>query len=94
LKILLNAGGPSPLLSYIGEGGRTLGRTYGIKARCYWEHPWETHWEPKAHVGNLMRTHWKLEGNMLGTKEKRKKSPTPLPPKLQRKINKGTLSAC
>jgi hypothetical protein len=23
--------------SYIGEKGRTLGKTYGIKARCYWE---------------------------------------------------------
>jgi hypothetical protein len=36
--------------------GRTLGKTYGIKARCYWEHIWGTQWE--------------LEGNMLGTKEK------------------------
>jgi hypothetical protein len=25
--------------TYIGEKGRTLGKTYGIKARCYWEHP-------------------------------------------------------
>jgi len=24
----------------------TLGKTNGIKARCYWEHPWGTHWEP------------------------------------------------
>jgi hypothetical protein len=23
--------------SYIGEKGRTLGKTYEIKARCYWE---------------------------------------------------------
>jgi hypothetical protein len=38
--------------SYIGEKGRTLGKTYGIKARCYWEHPWGTHWEP----GNILRT--------------------------------------
>jgi len=35
---------------------RTLGKTYGIKARCYLEHPWGTRWE--------------LEGNMLGTEEK------------------------
>ncbi len=28
--------------TYIGEKGRTLGKTYGIKARCYWEHPWGT----------------------------------------------------
>jgi hypothetical protein len=27
--------------TYIGEKGRTLGKTFGIKARCYWEHPWE-----------------------------------------------------
>jgi len=31
-------------LNYIGEKGRTLGKTYGIKARYYWE--------PKEHVGN------------------------------------------
>ncbi len=37
----------------LGEKGRTLGKTYGIKARCYWEHPWGTIWE--------------LDGNMLGT---------------------------
>jgi len=42
--------------TYIGEKGRTLGKTYGINARYYWEHPWGTHWE--------------LEWNMLGTKEK------------------------
>jgi hypothetical protein len=40
-----------------------------------------------------MRTHWKLERNMLGTKEKLKKSySAPHPPKLKRKINQGTLS--
>jgi len=39
--------------------GRTLGKTYGIKVRCYWEHPWGTHWEPREHIGNA-----------LGTKEK------------------------
>ncbi len=56
---------------YIGEKGRTLGKTWGIKARCYWEHPWGTHWEPKEHIENLMGTHWELEGGaMLGTKEK------------------------
>jgi len=60
-----------PLVQYIGEKGRTLGKTYGIKARCYWEHPWGTHWE--------------LEGNMLGTKEKSKKVPHPKKKKLKRK---------
>jgi hypothetical protein len=31
---------------YIGEKGRTLGKTYGIKVRCYWEHP-------REHIGKL-----------------------------------------
>jgi hypothetical protein len=54
--------------SYIGEKGRTLGKTYGIKTRCYWKHPWGTHWEPREHSGNLM-----------GTKEKEKSRPHPTP---------------
>ncbi len=54
--------------TYIGEKGRTLGKTYGIGNT-----PWGTHWEPREHIGNLMGTHWELEGNMLGTKEKWKK---------------------
>ncbi len=53
--------------TYIGEKGRTLDKTYGIKVRHYWEHPWRTH---REHIGNLMGTHWELEGNMMGTKEK------------------------
>jgi hypothetical protein len=31
------------------------------------------------HIGNLMGTHWELERNMLGTKEKWKKSSSPSP---------------
>jgi hypothetical protein len=49
--------------TYIGEKGRTLGKTYGIKVRCYWEHPWGTHWEPDR---NLKGTCWeqrKIEKN-------------------------------
>jgi hypothetical protein len=42
--------------TYIGEKEWTLCKTNRIKARCYWEHPWGTHWE--------------LGGNILGTKEK------------------------
>ncbi len=75
--------------SYIGKKGRTLGRTYGIKVRCYWEHPWETHWKPKEHIGNLMGTHWELEGN----KGKMKKNPSPQTQNFKEK-NQGTLSAC
>ncbi len=56
--------------------GRTLGKTYEIKLRCYWEHPWGTHWEPSEFEGNT------------GTKEKRKEkilTPTPPPPKTTQK---------
>jgi len=52
---------------YMGEKGRTGGKTYGIKSRCYWEHPWGTHWELREHIGNLMGTYWKLERNIEGT---------------------------
>jgi hypothetical protein len=61
---------------YVGEKGRTLGKTYGIKTRCYWEHPWGTHWVPDG----------EHRGNMLGTKEKwNKSSPHTSHPKLKRK---------
>jgi hypothetical protein len=48
---------------------RTLGKTYGIKVRCYWEHPRGTYWELRECIENLMGTHWELEKNMMGTKE-------------------------
>jgi hypothetical protein len=51
--------------TYTAEKGRTLGKTYGIKERCYWEHP----------LGNTLGTHWELDRNMLGTNKKEKKSP-------------------
>jgi len=58
--------------TYTGEKskGRSLGKTYGIKERCYWEHPWGTHWEHMEYIGNLIGTHLEFEGNMLGTKGK------------------------
>jgi len=56
--------------TYIGEKGRTLGKTYGIKARCYWEHPWGTHGEPREHIENPFRT---LREH-FGTNEKWKNS--------------------
>jgi hypothetical protein len=49
--------------TYIGEKGRTFDKTYGIKARCYWECPWGTHWEPREHYGNLMGTSKEHVGN-------------------------------
>ncbi len=61
--------------TYIGEKGRTLGKTYGIKARCYWKH--------REHIVNLIGTHWELEGNILGTKGKIKKILSPPPPNLK-----------
>ncbi len=39
--------------NYISEKGETLGKTYGIKTKCCWEHPWGTHWEP---MGNILGT--------------------------------------
>jgi len=35
-------------------------KAYGIKARCYGKHVGE-------HIGNLIRTHWELEGNKVRT---------------------------
>jgi hypothetical protein len=52
--------------TYVGEKGRTLAKTYRIKARCYWEHPRGIH----RNLGNIMGTHWELNGNKFGTKEK------------------------
>jgi hypothetical protein len=46
--------------TYIGEKGRTLGKTYGIKARLLLGTP----------LGHTLGIHWELDGNMLGTKEK------------------------
>jgi hypothetical protein len=50
--------------TYRGEKGRNLGKTYGIKVRCYWEHI--------GNMGNILRTSWEHElyGKMLGAKEK------------------------
>jgi hypothetical protein len=64
--------------TYIGEKGRTLGKTFGIKARCDWEHPWGIHWEPTEHIGHLKGAY----------REQRKKEKINLKEK-----NQGTLSA-
>jgi hypothetical protein len=68
--------------TYIGEKGRTLGKTYGIKARCYWEHLWRTHWEPIKHCKNMMEPIGDVKGTCWEQKKKEKISPTP---KLKRK---------
>jgi hypothetical protein len=56
-----------------------LGKTYGIKTRCYWEQPWGANWEQK-YIGNLMGTHWERRKNEKGLPS----------PKLKRKINQGS----
>jgi hypothetical protein len=38
-----------------------------FKASYYWEHLWETHWEPREHIKNL-------KGTYFGNKEKRIKA--------------------
>jgi hypothetical protein len=46
--------------TYLGEKGRTLGKTYGIKTRCYWEYP----------LGNTLGTQgtcWEPDGKPFGT---------------------------
>jgi hypothetical protein len=49
---------PSLWPRYVGEKGRTLGKTYGIKVGYYWEHLWRTDWEPREHIKNLKGTYW------------------------------------
>ncbi len=46
--------------TYISEKGRTLGKTYGIKVKCCWEHRWGTYWK---HIGNLKGTCWEQRKN-------------------------------
>jgi hypothetical protein len=45
--------------TYLGENGRTLGKTYGIKVRRCWEHP----------LGNTLGTYWESDEDPLGTSE-------------------------
>jgi hypothetical protein len=52
--------------TYISERRTTIVKASGINREVLWR----THWELGEHIGNLMGTHWELEGNMLGTKEK------------------------
>jgi hypothetical protein len=59
--------------TYIGEKGRTLGKTYGIKVRCYWEHPWGAHWKPDGNtLGPRRDTCW--EHPTQNPKEKKNKA--------------------
>ncbi len=70
---------PPLLPTYIGEKGRTLGKTYmGLKRGAIGNTLGE-------HIRNLMGTHWELEGNILGAKENEK---NPHPPIQNLKENK------
>ncbi len=47
-------------------GGGTLGKAYGIKVWCYWEHIGEHIGNLGSSFGNLMKNPWELDGNTLG----------------------------
>jgi hypothetical protein len=65
--------------------GRNLGKTYGFDIRCYWEHPWGTHWKLGEQLGNMVGTHQQLVKKIL----------SPLPPPLKTQIKKlGRLNGC
>ncbi len=54
--------------TYIGEKGRTLGKTYRIKAIV--NIIGGTHRKLREHIGNLMGTHWELEREHVRNKWK------------------------
>jgi hypothetical protein len=57
-----------------------LGKTYGIKARCYWEH--------------LLRTHGELERNIEGTcQEQRKNEKNPPPTSTTQNLKEKKIEA-
>ncbi len=68
----------------------------GQPVRCYFEHPWGTHWEPEEHHGEPKGNTWVnigTHGNMMRTQKIFNPSPYPsLPP--QRKKEKTLLSLC
>jgi hypothetical protein len=63
---------------------RTFGKTHGIKARCYWGTPLRNTVGTWEFIGNLMGTHWGLEGNK--GKMKNFLPPTPLQNLKEKKI--------
>ncbi len=46
------------------------------KVECYWEHVVEQN----ENLGSMIRNHWKLDGNRLGTKRSKKYPTSPHPP--------------
>jgi len=55
---------------YVGEKRRTLGKGYGLKVRCHWEHPWGAHSELQEQRGEhleMLGTSLKTDGSRMGT---------------------------
>jgi hypothetical protein len=71
-------------LIYLGEKGRCKGKNFGQriwdKVKCYWEHPWETHWELGEHQWENRGTGWEYDENTRILKFR----PLPHPPKEER----------
>jgi hypothetical protein len=42
-------------------------QSIGGKSEVLWRTCWGIHWEFGEHIENLTRTHWELEGNIVGT---------------------------
>ncbi len=59
-----------------------MGKPYGIKPRCYWEHLEE---HIREYFGNMLGTHWEQ-----GQKKKKQKTP----PGKTEPIMSGMLSLC
>jgi len=79
--------------TYISEGRTPFSKAYGIKVRWYGEHVGEN----IAKLGNILKTHWELEGNIVWTHwesgKYEKSFPPPHPQNIKGK-KQGTLSAC
>ncbi len=51
--------------TYIGERRTTFAKAYGIKVTCYGEHVGEY----IESLGNILKTYWELEENIVRTRE-------------------------
>jgi len=62
--------------------------------RCYFEHPWGTHWEPEEHHGEPKGNPWVIHRNTWEHDENTKdfkslSSPPPPPPRKKKKPPAG-----
>jgi len=44
-----------PLAHIYKREGEDFGQNIGDNARCYWEHPWGTYWEPIGNEGKMKK---------------------------------------